>query len=98
MYSPLRHNIGHIAYLRCKPEKRARAYSRAGLGLLRAPPTQIDMNLGSILGLGCLCVWLCRPFPADFTNFGGVCAYSVIELTRLDLGVITDTQHTNPHQ
>ena len=25
------------------------------------------MNLGSILGLGCLC----RPFPAGFTNLGG---------------------------
>ena len=25
------------------------------------------MNLGSIVGLGCLC----RPFPAGFTNLGG---------------------------
>ena len=32
------------------------------------------MNLGSILGLGCLC----RPFPAGFTNLGGVVDWLVV--------------------
>ena len=54
--TPLVQNVGHIAL---QAQQRPRACSRA--------PEPLNMNLGSILGLGCLC----RPFPAGFTNLGG---------------------------
>ena len=49
-----------LVTLLCKPNRGP----VLALGLLWEPQ---NMNLGSILGLGCLC----RPFPAGFTNLGG---------------------------
>jgi hypothetical protein len=58
--TPLLHKVGHFAL---QAQQRPRACSRAP----GSPPPAENMNLGSILGLGCLC----RPFPAGFTNLGG---------------------------
>ena len=59
--TPLRHVT--LVTLRCKPEKRPRAYSRAGLGLLSPThPDRYEYRL-KILGLGWLPLALPRPFP-----------------------------------